>query len=304
MIPLQRMQKVKTVSKYQGIYYMLFAALGFSVMSGFAKMLKGSFETQELVFYRNATGLVVLILSFSRYPVSQTGGNLWLLLFRGLMGTVALYTLLFNILHIPLGTAMTYNTTNTLFIALLSFLFLKEKLNLFMLICIVAGFFGVLLIYKPSGEVGITYHLIGLICGFSSALAYLSINSLNKYYDTRVIVLSFIVTGVILPLAGMGLYKTGFFAADGFFTGPIRLPADAEWLYIAGMGGSALLGQYFVTKAYALDKAGIVSAIGYSNIIFALVIGLLLGDDFPDLLAIIGILLVIVSGVMIVLKKS
>lgn len=283
---------------------MIFAALGFSVMSGFAKMLKGTFETQELVFYRNATGLLVLIFSFIRYPLQQQGGNISLLLFRGLTGTIALYTLLYNILHIPLGTAMTYNTTNTLFIALLSYLFLKEKMNLITVICILAGFLGALLIYRPFSEVGIKFHLIGLTCGFTSALAYLSVSSLNRFYDTRVIVLSFILTGVLLPLAGTLLYWSGLKEADGFFSGPIQLPEKWEWFYIAGMGLSALFGQYYVTKSYSHDKAGIVSAIGYSNILFALAIGLILGDPFPDLLAITGIVLVIISGVIITLNKK
>ncbi len=101
--------------------YMLVAALGFSLMGGFAKVLRGSFNATQLVFYRNLTGLIFLSYSFFAYPIQQKGGRLKLLIARGLMGTVALYTLLYNILHIPLGSALTYNTTNTLFIALLSF---------------------------------------------------------------------------------------------------------------------------------------------------------------------------------------
>ena len=39
------------------------------------------------------------------------------------MGTIALYTLLYCILHIPLGTAMSYNLTSALFIAIFLFSF-------------------------------------------------------------------------------------------------------------------------------------------------------------------------------------
>jgi drug/metabolite transporter (DMT)-like permease len=297
------MQTATSANKYKGIVYMLIAAAGFSIMGGFAKNLKGSFHTQELVFYRNITGLVVLFFSFCRYPVVQTGGKPWLLIFRGLMGTIALYTLLFNILHIPLGTAMTYNTTNTLFIALLSFAVLKERLRIVAIACILAGFAGVLLIYRPGGGIGMLFHLIGLTCGLTSAIAYLSVSTLNKYYDTRIIVLSFILTGVLLPVAGVLMYAARV-TKDDFFTGPIRLPHGSEWISIIGMGLFALLGQYFVTKAYAHDKAGIVSAVGYSNIIFALLIGILLGDQLPDIIAVTGILVVIVSGIVITLTKK
>lgn len=283
--------------------YMLLAALGFSVMGGFAKVLKHSFNAPQLVFYRNLTGLIVLSFSIFHYPVKQTGGRLTLLILRGLMGTVALYTLLYNILHISLGSALTYNTTNTLFIALLSFTFLKERLNGIAWFCIVIGFTGVLLIYNPSMDFGWKYHVVGLICGITSALAYLSVSSLNKYYDTRVIVLSFLCSGIVLPGIGMLLHGPGNLPTDEFFISSFRLPRGIEWFYISGMGVAALLGQYFVTKAYANDKAGIVSAIGYSNIVFALVIGIMLGDPFPGLRSLIGIMLVIGSGVLISVSK-
>lgn len=283
--------------------YMLLAALGFSVMGGFAKVLKTSFNAPQLVFYRNLTGLIVLSYSFFHFPVKQSGGRAWLLITRGLMGTVALYTLLYNILHIPLGSALTYNTTNTLWIALISLLVLKERLNAIAVICIIVGFTGVLLIYNPSLDFGFKYHVVGLICGITSALAYLSVASLSSFYDTRIIVLSFLLSGIALPGMGMLLEWLTPLPTDEFFITWFRWPQGKEWIFIAGMGVAALMGQYFVTKAYANDKAGIVSAIGYSNIVFALVIGIILGDPFPGLRSLIGITLVIGSGILISQRK-
>jgi len=291
-------------NNYKGIYFMLIAALGFSMMGGFARLLKPSFNAPQLVFYRNFFGLMFLLVSLMRYPVKQQGGRLGLLMFRGLMGTIALYTLLYNILHITLGAALTYNTTNTLFIALLSGWFLKEKLPAIAWFCIVLGFAGVLLIYKPTGDFSWTYHIVGLVCGLSSALAYLSVSSLNRNYDTRVIVLSFLLNGIALPLIGMLLGYFTNLKHDEFFVTEFKLPHGIDWFYILAMAGTALMGQYFVTKAYGHDKAGIVSAIGYSNIVFALTIGIILGDPFPGLISFLGIVLVIVSGITISLTKK
>jgi drug/metabolite transporter (DMT)-like permease len=58
-----------------------------------------------------------------------------------------------------------------------------------------------------------------------------------------------------------------------------------------------------VTKAYGADKAGIVSTIGYANIIFSVFIGMALGDAFPDILSASGICCIILSGVIISLVK-
>ena len=283
---------------------MLLAALGFSLMGGFAKLLGNSFSAPQLVFYRNLVGLLALSFSLVRFPVQQTGGKLGLLIFRGLMGTLALYSLLFLILHIPLGTAMTYNTTNTFYIALLSFFLLKEKLHPLAWICIVVGFGGILLIYRPSLDFNWSYHLIGILHGIFSAFAYLSIGRLNKYYDSRIIVLSFLLNGLIIPILSWIIGGLFSIPNDPLFFTSFKLPVGLDWLYLLGLGGFALMGQYFVTKAYSNDKAGIISAVGYSNIIFGLGVGIILGDQFPDLLGIIGVLIVIASGIIISITKN
>ena len=72
--------------------------------------------------------------------------------------------------------------------------------------------------------------------------------------------------------------------ADGVFIIDWKWPAGKEWFIVLFMGLAALFGQYFVTKAYGSDKAGIVSVFGYSNIIYSVFIGMLLGDAFPDLM--------------------
>lgn len=300
-IPLPLMNAPRN---YKGIYFMLLAALGFSIMGGFAKVLKTSFNAPQLVFYRNLVGLLVLCVSLIQYPIRQTGGRPWLLIFRGIMGTLALYTLLYNIIHISLGAAMTYNTINTFYIALLSWWLLKEKLSTIAWICIAGGFGGILLIYKPTVDFSWKFHFIGLLHGLFSAIAYLSIGTLNKFYDARVIVLSFLTSGLLLPLISMGAGYLLHLPHDDFFFPEWKWPQGIEWFYVLGMGVSALLGQYFVTKAYSNDKAGIVSAIGYSNIIFGLMIGILLGDQIPDLAAILGVLIVIASGVVISVTKK
>ena len=69
---------------------MLLAALGFSIMGGAAKSLKESFGAGQLVFWRNTIGLLALVPSLLIRPPVQVGGKLPRLVFRGLMGTVAL----------------------------------------------------------------------------------------------------------------------------------------------------------------------------------------------------------------------
>lgn len=282
---------------------MLLAALGFSLMGGAAKILKGSFGAGQLVFWRNAVGLVVLIAGFMIKPPANKGGKLRLLIFRGMMGTTALYTLLYCILHLPLGTAMTYNLTSALFIAVFSFLLFREYHGRVVLFAVLLGFLGMLLIYKPAMHFPWYYHLAGLVSGITSALAYITVHRLSGYYDSRIIVLAFIGTGVFVPTLLMTVGYAFQLPPDDVFFIRWKWPAGIEWFYVLWLGLAALFGQYFVTKAYGADKAGVVSAIGYANIIFSVFIGMAMGDAFPDLVSGLGILFIILSGVLISLDK-
>ncbi len=282
---------------------MVLAALGFSIMGGAAKSLKGSFNAGQLVFWRNGIGLIVLIAGFLMRPPVNKGGKFRLLLFRGMMGTTALYTLLFCILHLPLGTAMTYNLTSALFIAVFSFILFREYHGRIVLAAVLLGFVGMLLIYKPAIHFPWYYHAAGLLSGITSALAYITVNRLAGHYDNRIIVLSFILTGTLVPVIFMLIKYIFALPADDVFFIDWRWPQGIEWFSILLLGLAALFGQYFVTKAYGADKAGIVSAIGYANIIFSVFIGMALGDAFPDWMSSLGILCIISGGVLIALFK-
>lgn len=282
---------------------MLLAALGFSVMGGAAKILKGSFGAGQLVFWRNAIGLLVLIVLFISKPPVNKGGKLKLLIFRGIMGTVALYTLLYCILHIPLGTAMTYNLTSAIFIAVFSFFLYREYHGRIVLFAILLGFFGMLLVYKPAIHFPWHYHVAGLASGIASAIAYISVNRLATHYDNRIIMLSFIGSGVLVPVIFMIIRFVFQIEPDNVFFIDWKWPVGIEWFYVSWLGLAALFGQYFVTRSYGADKAGIVSAIGYSNIVFSVFIGMALGDAFPDLMSATGMLCIIGSGIIISIVK-
>jgi drug/metabolite transporter (DMT)-like permease len=290
-------------SRYKGILFMLLAALGFSVMGGAAKSLKESFSAGQLVFWRNTIGLIALVPSLILKPPVQVGGKLPRLIFRGVMGTVALYTLLYCILHIPLGTAMSYNLTSVLFIAIFSFFLFSEYHGKRVLFAVLLGFTGMLLIYKPIMHFPWFYHVAGIISGIAAAIAYLTLGRLAAYYDPRVVVLSFLLCGFFIPLITMFIHYTTGVAADGLFIIDWRWPDGNEWLAISILGLAALFGQYFVTKAYGADKAGIVSVFGYANIVYSVFIGMALGDAFPDWMSSFGILCIIGSGIIISLVK-
>jgi len=202
-----------------------------------------------------------------------------------------------------LSTAMTYNLTSAIFIALFSFFLFKEYHGPAVLIAVVVGFIGMLLVYKPNMHYPLYYHAVGLLSGIISAIAYITLGKLAPYYDARVIVSSFILCGLFVLSLLMVAGRLFHIPYDDFFFIRWTWPEGVQWIYILWLGLAALFGQYFVTKAYGADKAGIVSVFGYSNIIFSVFIGLTLGDPFPDVISCAGICCIILSGAIISVVK-
>jgi len=289
----------------RGILFMLLASLSFAMMGGFAKIVSHILPPVEVTFFRNIFGVVLVGIAIWKVPLKQRGGKFLLLLFRGSMGFMALLAYFYIMAHIPLGEAVTYNKTSPIFVAIFAYIFLKEKLHPSALIAIVLGFIGIILIAQPEGGNFSKYSILGIFSGIGAALAYTSIRELRKYYDTRAIVMSFMGVGTVAPLLLMLVtpYVTVPKDFDWMFA-VFVMPQGVEWLYVTAVGVFATISQLLMTKAYELTKAGIVGTISYSNIVFAVIIGVMLGDPIPDFWTVLGIILVIVSGLMVAFAKE
>lgn len=287
-----------------GIKYMLFASLMFALMGAFAKELSDSMSSIEVVFFRNVFGVFLILLSIYRTPLVQKGGKPWLLIFRGLAGFVALLFFFYNIANIPLGEAMTFSKTSTVFSAIFAYLFVKEKLGIKGWLGVFVGFIGILFITKFDGSSLDKTDWLGILCGVGAGLAYTSIRELRKYYDSRTIVLSFMGIGTIGPLLLMVISE--YYTNDNFdyIFATFVVPKNEDWLFIILLGTVATFAQIYMTKAYSVAKAGIIGTISYANIAFSIAIGLFLGDAFPDIWIIFGILLIIISGILVSSKKD
>jgi len=287
----------------QGVKYMLIASFTFAIMGAFAKLSSESMSSLEVVFFRNIAGVIIIGLAIIKKPISQKGGKPWLLFFRGFMGFVALLAFFYNIAHISLGDAMTYSKTSPIFTAIFAFLFLNEKLSLSAWIAIFVGFIGIVFITEPSG-IGLSkYDLLGIFSGVGAALAYTSVRELKQFYDTRAIVLSFMLTGTLGPLLLFFISPYIESSEFDFIFGKFVMPEGIVWVYVLGMGLFATLSQVLMTKAYGETKAGIVGAVSYTNILFSIIVGVILGDDLPSMSMVFGIVLIVLSGIMVARAK-
>jgi len=295
---------MKSINNFNnGVKYMLIASFTFAIMGAFAKLASVTLSSLEVVFFRNLAGVVIVGFAVFKTPMVQVGGKPLLLFFRGLMGFTALLAFFYNIAHISLGDAMTYSKTSPIFTAIFAFIFLKEKLSFRGWLAVFIGFIGIVFITQPS-EVGFSkYDLLGIFSGIGAALAYTSIRELRNYYDTRAIVLSFMLTGTLGPIVLFIISSYISVPELDFLLGEFVMPKGIVWFYVIAMGVFATISQLLMTKAYGETKAGIVGAVSYTNILFSIIVGLMLGDSLPSFMSMFGIALIVFAGIMVARAK-
>lgn len=283
----------------RGVLYMILASFTFAIMGAFAKECANYMSSVEVVFFRNVFGVLIIGFTLFKSPLRQSGGKFWLLVFRGVMGFLALLAFFYNLAHIPMAEAMTFSKTAPIFTALLAALFLKEQLKLQAWVALFIGFIGIVFILNPSANMLSKTNILGLFSGAAAALAYTSVRELKRYYDTRAIVLSFMLVGTLGPLFLMAISDALTSPYLDVIHATFVIPEVHVWGYILAMGLTATIAQVLMTKAYGYSKAGVVGATSYSTILFGLVVGLVLGDGWPTFYILIGIVLIIVAGVLV-----
>lgn len=289
-----------------GILYMLLSALISALNGALTKILSDDISALEIVFFRNMIGIFLILYALRHTPPKLAGGKFHLLLTRGFFGFVAMILFFYTITTIPLGEAITLNKTSPFFVTLLAFYLLGEKLNPITLVALLIGFLGVILIVKPFGMALSYEHMLGVLGGFFAAAAYTTIKKIKDIYDSRIIVLSFVGVGTLLPAL---LFMSAPFVDSpeslAFLFPEFVVPSSLKiWFYIAFMALISTLSQWLLTKAYSAKNLSVVGVISYTNIPFAIGFGFLLGDAFPDTLTFAGIFLIVLGGILVSRKKG
>lgn len=284
------------------IKYMLLSSFLFAFTGGFAKELSDYMSSIEVVFFRNISGVLIILYTIYKSPLKQKGGKPLLLFMRGFIGFSALLMYFYNIANIPLAEAITFSKVSPIFTAIFSYLLLKERLSFVAWGGVFVGFFGILFITGFDVTSLDKTDWLGILSGVGAGLAYTSIRELRKYYDNNSIVFSFMLVGTIGPIVLMILGE--YYSSNTFdwAIAPFVVPTGIAWFYIVGLGIFATFSQIYMTKAYSLAQGGIVGTISYTNILFSILIGMVLGDIFPTSTVLIGIGFIVLSGVLVTKK--
>jgi len=147
-------------------------------------------------------------------------------------------------------------------------LILKEHIHWPLICTILLGFAGVILLMQPTlPEDHWVASLMGIASGFFAAIAYINVKQLGNLGETEWLVV-FYFTLISTLITGVGLMFTTL--------NPITWPG---LLLLLGIGVTATLAQLAMTRAYHRGVTLVVTSLGYSNVLFASLWGILLWNE-------------------------
>lgn len=276
---------------------MLLSAFAFSLMTMFVKLGGRRLPWQELVFARAAVTLVLSYAWLRWLKIPAFGVHRKLLVVRGMFGFFGLSSVYYAVTHLPLAEATVIQYLYPPLTATLASVFLREPFERSVFVSMGLGLAGLLLIAQPSalfGGIAAPLDLGGVIAAFFGALfsacAYVTVRTLGQGEHPLVIVFYFPLVAFPASLATLGHSAVW--------------PEGIEWCWLLLLGLSTQVGQVAVTRGFASAAAGRMAAYSYVQVVFAGLWGVLLFDEHPTGLSLLGAALIIAGALFNVRAKA
>jgi drug/metabolite transporter (DMT)-like permease len=268
-----------------GIAVALVAYAVYSASDALVKGLGQSLGPFEIGF---AIALFSLLPGLLGKPKTERWRDTFRLANPGWVHAIALLRMASNVLavyafiSVPLADAYCIIFMMPVFIAILSVVVLREQVPLSRWLLVGVSFVGVLLVVRPGFRELQLGHLAAL--GFSlTAAAALVITRMVAAEEKRMSLFA-------LPL----LYTAGF---NGLMLlGGFTMPDAMTLLVLVACGLTGGAGYLLQVVALSMAPASRVAPIQYSQILWALLLGVLFFDEVPDALALAGMSIVVMAG--------
>jgi S-adenosylmethionine uptake transporter len=152
------------------------------------------------------------------------------------------------------------------------------------------GLAGVLVVMRPGAQEVSLGHLAALLAAFGSALSSVIVRRIGRVERSAVLLLYPMLANVVLMGAAMPFVYQPMQLVDLVLTGVVAAMALAASLLIIG--------------AYRRAEAAVVAPMHYSQILWAVVFGVALFAETPDVWTVTGIGLIILSGLYILFRET
>ena len=275
--------------------WMLLGSLAFSVMGALAHAAGSSCDWQVLALTRSVFPLafgVLLARASGERLVFWKPRTLWI---RSVAGSVSLVCTFYALTQLPISDVFTLTNIFPIWVALLSWPLLGEIPPNHVWAAVGCGVVGVFLVQHPYFAQGNLDVLIPLLASLSTAVAMLGLHRLQGI-GIWAIVVHFSAVSLLFSVAS-------FFLVPGD-TGPASPFDGAVLAMLCGIGITATIGQFFLTKAFVAGSPAKVSVVGLSQVAFAMVLdGILWSRAFTPA-TILGIALVLAPTAWLMLRSD
>jgi drug/metabolite transporter (DMT)-like permease len=200
-----------------------------------------------------------------------------------LLGQLALKTL-------PLAETTALVFVAPLLVALLAAPLLGEKVRLRTWLATIAGFVGVLLIARPGGSLfgpGVAYAL-------GAALSYAAYQILTRKLAASEHPMRLLFYTALLGTLAMLPVLPAYW--DGIW------PTPMQSLLIVSLGLYGGIGHFMLIRAFHTTSASLLAPLLYTQLVWATLLGWLVFDHLPDLLTVVGMMVIGASGLSLAIR--
>lgn len=296
----------------RGIILLCLGIAIFALQDVILKWLAGDYPLSQVMLTRSVTAVPIMLVF-----VHLDGGLRTLftpgtkaMIGRGLIMFVAYFAYYIALPALPLATTVALYFSAPLFITILSVVLLKEHVGPRRWTALALGFFGVALMLQPEGTGFEWAALLVLLSGFAYALSMIAARVLGgqetgaalAFWGNAVfLVLSLVISATL----GSGAYEGGATHPSlGFLLRGWVTPTAFDLSLMMATGVVAALGLTLLTQAYRIAEASVVTPFEYTAMVWSVIYGWIIWQDWPRVLDWIGIAIIIGSGLYILWRDG
>jgi len=278
----------------RGALLMMGAMGAYTFNDAFMKALADEIPFFQAIFFRGVGAVIFLaimcrMLGQLRFQHPMRDWGFMLLRTAGEVGgTFFFLTALFNM---PIANVSAILQVLPLSVSLAAALFLGEALGWRRLSAIIVGFIGVILIIQPGGADFSIFSLYAL-----AAVACITLRDIAVRRMSRDVPSVFVALIAAIGVTGLGAAGSLFTQWQPFTT--------TSGLQLAGATAFLIFGYIASVSAMRFGEIGFVAPFRYTSLLVALILGVLIFDEWPNALALAGGAVVVATGLFTLYRES
>ena len=295
----------------KGIILILIAMMVFSVQDGIMKYIFNFVSLYEVYLIRTIVSfvLIIIFLKIRNKPIIFKSHYPILTFCRVILFFFGFSSFYISLTILPLGTATALFFVTPFLITIFAHFFLKEKIGPRRWSAVAVGFIGVYITLNPDFSDFNYLSMLPIFCAFCYSLSMIIIKRTSDKDSVYTQTFTFYIGAIIFSLffyftIGDGQYNISEHPASQFIFRKWFVDIEANFLFMAATGVTATIAFLLLFTAYSIASPAVVSPFEYSILLWSPLIGWIYFNEIPSINTIIGILIIVSSGIYIFLREK